>query len=134
MSNTTRIFSFGLGSAPSRALVKGLARVTNGSYIFIPPNTHVDVAVAQQLDKALEPCLVNLKVRCHFDNNELKDYRISPKILPPIHVKQRLNVYIMMPKIIEGTLSGSIEFLTEKVSHLLLFSIIILHSHIYWFF
>jgi len=133
MSNTTRIFSFGLGSAPSRALVKGLARVTNGSYIFIPPNTHVDLAVARQLDKALEPCLVNLKVQCHFDNNELKDYRISPKILPPIHVKQRLNVYIMMPKIIEGTLSGSIEFLTEKVSHLLLFSIII-HFHIYWFF
>jgi len=133
MSNTTRIFSFGLGSAPSRALVKGLARVTNGSYIFIPPNTHVDLAVARQLDKALEPCLVNLKVRCHFDNKELKDYRVSPKILPPIHVKQRLNVYIMMPKIIEGTLSGSIEFLTEKVSHLLLFSIII-HFHIYWFF
>jgi len=121
MSNTTRIFSFGLGSAPSRALVKGLARVTNGSYIFIPPNTHVDVAVAQQLGKALEPCLVNLKVQCHFDNNELKDYRISPKILPPIHVKQRFNLYIMMPKIIEGTLSGSIEFLTEKVSYLLLF-------------
>ncbi|CAF0855018.1 unnamed protein product [Adineta steineri] len=74
MSSTTRIFSFGLGSAPSRALVKGLARVTNGSFLFIPPNTHVDTAVARQLDKALQPCLVNLKIQCHFDNNELKDY------------------------------------------------------------
>ncbi|CAF2666752.1 unnamed protein product [Rotaria sp. Silwood2] len=46
MSNTARIFSFGLGSAPSRSLVKGLARVTNGSYLFIPSNTHVDVAIA----------------------------------------------------------------------------------------
>jgi hypothetical protein len=117
MSNTTRIFSFGLGSAPSRALVKGLARVTNGSYLFIPPKTHVDIAVARQINKALEPCLVNIKVQCHFDNYELKDYRISPKLFPPIHAKQRFNVYIMMPKIIEGTLSGSIEFLTDKVSH-----------------
>ncbi len=117
MSNTTRIFSFGLGSAPSRALVKGLARVTNGSYLFIPPKTHVDIAVARQINKALEPCLVNIKVQCHFDNHELKDYRISPKLFPPIHAKQRFNVYIMMPKIIEGTLSGSIEFLTDKVSH-----------------
>jgi hypothetical protein len=117
MSNTTRIFSFGLGSSPSRALVKGLARVTNGSYVFIPPNTHVDIAVAQQLDKALEPCLVNIKIQCHFNNDELKDYRISPKILPPIHAKQRLNVYLMMPKNIEGTLQGSIEFLTDKVNN-----------------
>jgi hypothetical protein len=120
ISNTTRIFSFGLGSAPSRTLVKGLARVTNGSYLFIPPKTHVDVAVARQIDKALEPCLVNLKVQCHFDNHELKDYRLSPTILPPIHAKQRLNIYIMLPKIIEGTLSGSIDFLTDKVSHLFL--------------
>ena len=126
MSNTTRIFSFGLGSAPSRALVKGLARVTNGSYLFIPPNTHVDVAIARQLDTALEPCLVNVKVQCHFDNNELKDYRISPKTLPPIHVKQRLNVYVLMPKIIEGTLSGSIEFLTEKVCRFFLFELLVI--------
>jgi hypothetical protein len=115
ISNTTRIYSFGLGSSPSRALVKGLARVTNGSYLFIPPKTHVDVAVARQIAKALEPCLVNLKVQCHFDHPDLQNYRLSPKCLPPIHAKQRLNVYVMLPKNIEGTLSGSIDFLTEKV-------------------
>ena len=115
MSNTTRIFSFGLGSSPSRALVKGLARMTNGSYLFIPPKTHVDVAVTRQLYKALEPCLVNVKVQCHFDNNEFENCRISPKILPPIYAKQRLNVYIMMPKHIEGKLSGTVEFLTQNV-------------------
>ncbi|UJR20577.1 hypothetical protein I4U23_023703 [Adineta vaga] len=114
MSNTTRIFSFGLGSSPSRALVKGLARMTNGAYLFIPPKTHIDVAVARQLDKALAPCLVNVKVRCRFKNNELENYRISPKILPPIHAKQRLNIYIMMPKNIEDKLHGSLEFLTQN--------------------
>ena len=117
MSNTTRIFSFGLGSSPSRALVKGLARVTNGSSLFIPPNTHVDVAVARQLDKALEPCLVNFKVQCHFNDDQLTNYRISPKILPPIHAKQRLNVYVMMPKLIEGKLTGTIDFLTDQVRY-----------------
>lgn len=118
MSNTTRIYSFGLGSSPSRALVKGLARVTNGSPLFISPNTHVDVAVARQLDKALEPCLVNIKVQCHFNDNQLTNYRISPKSLPPVHAKQRLNVYVMMPKPIEGKLTGTIDFLTDKVCHL----------------
>lgn len=57
-----------------------------------------------------------MKIQCHFNNPELQDYRISPKILPPIHANQRLNVYIMMPKIIEGKLTGSIDFLTDKVS------------------
>ncbi|CAF3497809.1 unnamed protein product [Rotaria sp. Silwood1] len=113
MSNTTRIFSFGLGSAPSRSLVKGLARVTNGSYLFIPPNTHVDVAVARQLDKVLESCLTNIKIQCHFNNNEYENYRISPKNIPPIYAKQRLNVYVMLPKNIKEKLSGSIEFLTS---------------------
>lgn len=117
MSDTTRIFSFGLGSSPSRALVKGLARVTNGSYLFIPPKTHVDVAVARQITKALQPCLLNTKVQCHFNDNQLENYRISPKYLPPIHAKQRLNVYIMMSKPIEGKLTGTIDFLTDQVCY-----------------
>lgn len=115
MSNTTRIFSFGLGLSPSRALVKGLARVTNGSYLFIPPNTHVDVAVARQITKALQPCLLNTKVQCHFTAHQ--NYRISPKYLPPIYAKQRLNVYIMMSKPIEGKLTGTIDFLTDTVCY-----------------
>ena len=110
IADTTRIYSFGLGSSPSRALVKGLARVTNGSYLFIPPKTHVDVAVARQMVKALEPCLVNVKVQCHFDHPDLQNYQISPFILPPVHAKQRLNVYVLFSKIIEQTLSGSIDF------------------------
>ncbi|CAF4326855.1 unnamed protein product, partial [Adineta steineri] len=42
-----------------------------------------------------------------------QNYRISTKNLPPISAKQRLNIYIMMPKSVEGTISGSIEFRTE---------------------
>ncbi|CAF4753473.1 unnamed protein product, partial [Rotaria sp. Silwood2] len=39
MSSNTRIFSFGLGHSPSRSLVKGLARATNGYCVFVPPKS-----------------------------------------------------------------------------------------------
>ena len=45
MASSTRIFSFGLGKSPSRSLVKGLARATNGRFVFIPPNASVDTYV-----------------------------------------------------------------------------------------
>jgi hypothetical protein len=54
MSTSTRIFSFGLGRSPSRSLVKGLARATNGRFVFIPPDTNVDVYVGEQLEKSLQ--------------------------------------------------------------------------------
>ncbi|CAF5164971.1 unnamed protein product, partial [Rotaria sp. Silwood1] len=54
MATSTRIFSFGLGHSPSRSLVKGLARATNGCFVFIPPNTSVDIHVGEQLQKALQ--------------------------------------------------------------------------------
>src|SRR5579871_5927972 len=61
MASSTRIFSFGLGQSPSRSLVKGLAQSTNGRFIFIPPNTTVDVHVGEQLQKALQQCITNVK-------------------------------------------------------------------------
>jgi hypothetical protein len=63
MSSSTRIFSFGLGRSPSRSLVKGLARATNGRYVFIPPGTSVDVYIGEQLEKALQSCITNVQVK-----------------------------------------------------------------------
>ncbi|CAF3415397.1 unnamed protein product, partial [Rotaria sp. Silwood2] len=54
MATSTRIFSFGLGHSPSRSLVKGLARATNGRFVFIPPNSSVDVHVGEHLQQALQ--------------------------------------------------------------------------------
>ncbi|CAF4881683.1 unnamed protein product, partial [Rotaria sp. Silwood1] len=56
MASTSRIFSFGLGESPSRSLVKGLARSTNGQFIFIPPNTSVD---ALNAPRQLPPVYLN---------------------------------------------------------------------------
>jgi hypothetical protein len=63
MASSTRIFSFALGRSPSRSLVKGLARATNGHFVFIPPETSVDVYVGEQLEKALPLSITNLQVK-----------------------------------------------------------------------
>ncbi|CAF1592407.1 unnamed protein product, partial [Adineta ricciae] len=63
MSKSSRIFSFGLGRSPSRSLVKGLARSTNGRFCFIPPSTKVDTYVGQQLEKALQSSITNLEIK-----------------------------------------------------------------------
>ncbi|CAF1223287.1 unnamed protein product [Didymodactylos carnosus] len=114
MSLTTRIFSFGLGSAPSRSLVKGLAKATNGSALFIPPKTHVDLAVAKRMEKVLEPCLVNTKIKCHLDSLKENDFQISPKQLPPIYANDRLNLFLLMKQPMTKPLNGAFEFYSDK--------------------
>ncbi|CAF4663070.1 unnamed protein product, partial [Rotaria sp. Silwood2] len=69
MASSTRIFSFRLGKSPSRSLVKGLARSTNGRFVFVPPNSSVDVYVGEQLQRALQPCITNILVNWNLDVN-----------------------------------------------------------------
>jgi len=89
MSISSRIFSFGLGRSPSRALIKGLARTTNGRFTFIPPNTNVDIYVAEQLEKALEPCITNTKIKW----NILTKFQSAPTVIPPIYANDRILIY-----------------------------------------
>jgi hypothetical protein len=88
MFTSSRIFSFGLGHSPSRSLVKGLARATNGCFVFIPPNTPVDIYVAQQLEKALQPCITNVEVK--WSQTEIVT---APKKVPPVYANDRLIFY-----------------------------------------
>ncbi|CAF1030386.1 unnamed protein product [Rotaria sordida] len=89
MTSSTRIFSFGLGHSPSRSLVKGLARSTNGRFVFIPPNTSVDVQVGEQLRKALQLCITNVHIKWNLG----VDVQSAPKRSPPVYVNDRLIVY-----------------------------------------
>jgi hypothetical protein len=90
MSSTTRIFSFGLGYSPSRALVKGLARATNGYFVFVPPNAKVDTYVGSQLGRALQPSIVNAQLEWHgLSSNRLK----PPRTVPPLYVDDRILAY-----------------------------------------
>ncbi|CAF1302401.1 unnamed protein product [Rotaria sordida] len=90
MASSTRIFSFGLGHSPSRSLVKGLARSTNGRFVFIPPNSTVDVYVGEQLQKALQRCITNVGVKWNFSTAVVETI---PNQLPPVYAKDRLIVY-----------------------------------------
>ncbi|CAF0735625.1 unnamed protein product [Didymodactylos carnosus] len=90
MATSTRIFLFGLGHAPSRSLIKGLARATNGRFVFIPPGTCVDVYVGEQLQKALQPCITNVRIKLNLDSTLIN---VVPTSSPPVFINDRLIVY-----------------------------------------
>ncbi|CAF1202574.1 unnamed protein product [Adineta ricciae] len=93
MSSTTRIFSFGLGYSPSRALVKALAQATKGTYVFVPPNSAVDQYVAIQLRHALS----NSFSKVHFQWHGLSTTPIqSPQIIPPVYANDRVLIYTLL--------------------------------------
>jgi hypothetical protein len=93
MSSTTRIFSFGLGHSPSRSLVKGLARATNGHFVFVPPNSKVDTYVGSQLGRALQPSIVN--ARLDWRGLSTKGLQ-APKTIPPLYINDRVLVYELL--------------------------------------
>jgi Ca-activated chloride channel family protein len=96
MSTSSRIFSFGLGHSPSRSLIKGLARSTNGRFTFIPPGTSVDIYVAEQLQKALEPCITNVKVKWNIPSLVSSKLQTVPTIVPPVYANDRLLFYALI--------------------------------------
>jgi hypothetical protein len=112
MATSTRIFSFGLGSSPSRSLVKGLARATNGRFVFIPPNTSVDVHVGEQLEKALQPCITNVQVKWHLEPVAVTSV---PTKMPPVYVNDRLIAYALLEdKSTQFGHNASVELTTEQ--------------------
>ncbi|CAF4316770.1 unnamed protein product [Rotaria sp. Silwood2] len=91
MATSTRIFSFGLGHLPSRALVKGVARAKNGRFVFIPPNSSVDFYVGEQLQKALQSCITNVQVKWNLGTNVMS----APSKMPPAYANDRLIAYAL---------------------------------------
>ncbi|CAF1022949.1 unnamed protein product [Adineta steineri] len=112
MATSSRIFSFGLGHSPSRSLVKGLARATNGRFVFIPPNTSADVHVGEQLQKALQSCITNVQVKWNLGTTALMSV---PTKTPPVYVNDRLIVYALIEdKSHKFDHSSSVELKTEQ--------------------
>lgn len=96
ISTSSRIFSFGIGHSPSRLLIKGLARSTNGRFTFIPPGTSVDIYVAEQLEKALEPCIINVKIKWNIQSLISSKLQTVPTIVPPVYANDRLLFYALI--------------------------------------
>ncbi|CAF1137432.1 unnamed protein product [Rotaria sordida] len=112
MASSTRIFSFDLGHSPSRSLVKGLARSTNGRFVFIPPNSTVDVYVGKQLQKALQQCINNVGVKWNFSTAVVETI---PNQLQPVYAKDCLIVYgLLDDKSISFDHNSSIELEVDQ--------------------
>ena len=100
MSSDTRIFSFGLGYSPSRALVKGLARATNGYFVMIEPNAKVDTYVAKQFGRAVQPAIVHARLQWHgLPEKSLQ----APRQIGPLYINDRVLVYRLLEN---GELTG----------------------------
>ena len=113
MASSTRIFSIGLGMSPSRALVIGLARTTNGRFVFIPPNNKVDLYVKEQLYRALQPSITNIRVKWNF--GEI-DVQTAPTRLPPVYANDRLIIYGLIDDIstLRSDINPSVELYAEN--------------------
>ncbi|CAF2984736.1 unnamed protein product [Rotaria sp. Silwood2] len=76
-----------------RALVKGLARATNGYFNFIAPHTNVDIYVAEQLARALQPNITDVYVKLNTNQRILDKV---PEYAPPVFVGDRLLFYALL--------------------------------------
>ncbi|CAF0897377.1 unnamed protein product [Adineta steineri] len=111
MAAYTRIFSFGLGHSPSRTLVKGLARATNGHFTFIPPNTSVNIHVAEQLARALRPNLTNISAK--WQTNQKVLYSVSEH-LSSVFVGDRLLFYALLDESIPFDDKTTVELISKQ--------------------
>ncbi|CAF2865979.1 unnamed protein product [Rotaria sp. Silwood2] len=109
MATYTRIFSFGLGHSPSRALVKGLARTTNGYFNFIAPHTNVDIYVAEQLSRALQPSIADVYVK--WNTNQRILHKV-PEHAPPVFVGDRLLFYALLDETMPFDHTTTVELFT----------------------
>ncbi|KAN0029623.1 hypothetical protein ACTA71_007755 [Dictyostelium dimigraforme] len=90
-SNTTRMFTFGIGDSVDQELVIGLSKVCKGYFEFINNNNEMEEKVMKLLDIANEPTLANIKI----DWNGLNVIQ-SPSIIRPIFNRERMIVYGLM--------------------------------------
>ncbi|MCP3136066.1 VIT domain-containing protein [Pyxidicoccus xibeiensis] len=77
---TARVYSFGIGTNVSDALLKDLAKQTGGAVEFIHPGERIDDKVVAQFSRALAPRVTDLEV--FFDGVEGAE--LAPTELPPM--------------------------------------------------
>jgi hypothetical protein len=61
-SDTTRVFTFGIGAGASDQLVKGVARAGRGAAESIAPGERIEGKVLRQLKRALSPAVTEVDV------------------------------------------------------------------------
>lgn len=111
LGSSTRIFSFGLGISPCRSLIKGLAKITNGRYVFIPPNTNINIHVKEQLEKSIRRDITDIRIQWNLGI----DVENIPNQLPSAYMNDRLIIYALANKqSIPFNHKSSIEIRTDQ--------------------
>lgn len=91
---TCRIFTYGIGSGASTALVDGLARASSGSSSYVKSgDKELGEKVARDLAKALEPAIKIKSVR--WSGEGFSEISGTPTKLPPVFAGQSLVLYAL---------------------------------------
>eukprot|EP00727_Mastigamoeba_balamuthi_P000601 m51a1_g10538 hypothetical protein (749) ;mRNA; r:2902-5885 len=90
-ANTTRVFTFGIGSGVDRKLVYGIAKAGEGQCELISESNSMSQKVLKQLARALKPAITDVKL----DWGGLPAKQ-TPFILPPLFRGSCLVVYTML--------------------------------------
>ncbi|KAM9992593.1 hypothetical protein ACTFIY_010043 [Dictyostelium cf. discoideum] len=94
-ANTTRIFTYGIGSGVDQELVIGLSKACKGYYEMIRETTNMEKQVMKLLNVAFEPMLSNIKL--DWSSCGLVDVIQAPAQIRPLFNQERMMIYSMIP-------------------------------------
>ncbi len=99
-----RVFSFGVGNAPNRYLLDGLARNGRGAVAYLGLNDDATPIMASFYDRIRRPALTDLKI----DWGDMKVSEVFPKEIP--------DLFVGRPVIITGKFSGDADKTAVRIN------------------
>lgn len=103
-SETTRVFTLGIGAGASHDLVRGMARAGEGEAEFIYPGERIESKVLRQLSRALAPAVTDVRVSWGGI-----DVRQAPHRVPAVFASGRVLVYGFLEQPLEREVEVKLE-------------------------
>ncbi|CAL4189379.1 unnamed protein product, partial [Meganyctiphanes norvegica] len=108
-SHNTRLFSVGVGSGASSALVKGMARAGRGRYEMVQDHTNLQVKVMSLLQSMVQESVQEVTVSCNVE--PISRVTLVPPAPPVIFGGRHLTLYariISTTKVLSVTIKGRV--------------------------
>ena len=87
-----RVFTLGIGSSADRHLVKGIARVSGGTYSFADDKEDVTGKMVKQLKNALQPCIFDAKLSWD-EEGPIREFCQAPTKMPHLYDETQIVIY-----------------------------------------